>query len=290
MYCINVHTFISGRQIGSEQGTPPTIRNASIAGFCKQLLYLQTGFSGFSAYQSNFESLWSLGTSYTTWTSFNQCHIKFRRPKGDINAPRYHLISNVVSFNDCDVIYFANCKLPIPLVFKAPKVNINGGNIEGGVVLSGDFTTVGGGKLNNVFYTNVRHKCLGTILSDTYTGVNIKLFGDKPIPGYAKIITRKDQKFNLEKQTYKFIYLGGYKIAENKGETSFRLKKDKNIVPLGSSVVAYSRQHKTHLGYVSKVEGNLITLKGVPKLNKEMEMDVYLCVLFTLNDVIEKDI
>ena len=290
VYCTGVHTFISGRQIGGVRGTPPTIRNVSIAGFCKQLLNLKTGFSGFSAYQSNFESLWSLGVSNTTWTSFNQCHIKFFKPTREISVPQYHFRSNsILSFNDCDIIYFSNCKLQIPFVFKSMRVNITGGNIEGGLVFADQFTNRGGEQLHNVSFRNVRHKCFGSVLSDTYTGVIPNKMNGKFVPGNVTVVTASNKVYKQSRNTYKLENRGKFQIKEGDkgtiylvGEGVAKLNINDNLIVAKNFTL---KKVKPALGFVQGKDSEKVFLVGCPKEVIGHTVLVSKCSLYKISKV-----
>lgn len=299
VYAIGIHTFVSGSQIGSQGGTPPSLRNINIAGFCRSLVDLNTGFSGFSAYQSYFESIWSLGVANVNFVSFNQCHIKFYHPSDKVGTPPVHLKSNVnVSFNDCDIAYFSNCKERIPFIFDARHITLNGGQIEGGIVTTGGVSNAGGDQVHKVTYNDVLVKCKSTMISQHYSGrIRSSLYGQYYVGG-ATIDTYDGKSYKISGDTYLVEYTEKAKLKPiNESEAYFisadsrSYKTQDNLfsstpvkcaLPNGQNLSV-----RPALGYISRINKDSVFVKGVNRNVVNIPLDIYLIDYHYLSPEIE---
>ncbi len=279
VYAIIIHTFINGRQIGQQYGTPPMVSNLNLAGFCKELVNLNTGFSGIHFYRSYMESLWSMGRAIATAVSFDQCQFQLFPPNEDVFAPPFMLYSVApVSFRDCAIEYFSNCTYGFPFVINAPSVYVSGGTIEGGLLTSGGFTSTGGGAMNHVIFNQVKIKCLGKVAGikpNTNSisnldgqiilgGETLNLY-DKSIylnnGGTYKIIPVGNETISIDRKTKKGIIITKqpelYEVGQLLFPTNDNLNPAEVMMTVGGNV-------NYCLGYVSSVVGQKVEISGIP--------------------------
>lgn len=292
VYATFVHTFFSGEQIGKKNGTPPMVSNLNLAGCCKYFAYFHTGFSPLYVTQSHVESLWSLGFINTTDVSFTQTQIKFIKPNNDYFLAPFHLYSSrSVSFKDCTLEYFNNCKSKIPFILISKKLTIDGGYVEGGVVVANGITNSGGDELHNVDFINTTMRCENSIISMNDRGlVKGKIFGQILVGG-AQFLSSEGVLYKNDGKTYDVRHIeksaidndsiekkitfsckepGSYRIGDNlfvDGQYDYKFDDDR-IIKL-----------RLGLGYVSHIEGNVITMTGGSNLIRNKEYDIY-CVEF----------
>lgn len=277
VYALFLHTLISGKQIGNQIGTPPTISNLNLAGFCKRVFDLRTGFSGLNVYRSYFESIWSLGVSQTISTSFHQSQIKFYIPDNLIQASPYHLYSdNVVAFRDCSIEYFNNCNTPLPFLFRSKELIITGGQIEGGVVVSDGITNKGGDDLNKVQITGTFIKCLGKVAGKKATQKPTSKLNDEIVMGGEMLITTEEDIIINQSTTYNVANLETANILLRKNKNSAVITSAiKQAYKIGDNLfidvpikVSISESENinlyTYLGYVSNIDEKQITVSGIP--------------------------
>ncbi len=275
VYAIFVHTFINCKQIGSQNGTPPTVDNANIAGFCKQVLNVLTDFSGISFNRCNMESIWSLGVAMSNATSFNQCQIQFQVPDNKIFAPPFHIYNNnVTSFRDCSIEYFNNCNTKMPFMMHSRAVLISGGLIQGGVVVADGYTNSGGDNLNKVTFDNVMINCLGQMAGRKSTSVpasnfDFILMGGETMIADGNIYVNSNTTYNVYSIENATVTIDA---ATKKGKI---ITKNPQLYKLGlnlfpedfadASVLGVGQKIKTYLGYVSAINGNTIEITGIPQ-------------------------
>ncbi len=289
VYALFLHTFISGRQIGSQIGTPPTVSNLNLAGFCKQVIDIKTGFSGVNFYRSYLESIWSLGLANGLSTSFDQCQISFNTPNVDFFMPPFQLwADNTVAFRDCNIQFFTNCTVKMPMLFKAKSLILSGGSVEGGVVVADGITNAGGDDLHKVSYDNVFIKCIGKVAGKKVSekpGVNIK---NEIIMGGEIILSSGGDMYLNSGTTYDIDYVEDASIHINYLEkTADFICKDGLKYSIGDNIFTlqdvdprvggFSMQGtiRSALGYVSKIETNKITVSGVPVGFKDGKERIY---------------
>lgn len=289
-YILGINTLFSGVQIGQQYGTPPTIENVSIAGFCKQIVDMSTGFSGFTVNKSYFESLWSIGRCNATFVSFNQTQLKFLPPSDLIFAPLLHLNSNTIAtFNQCDIAYFSNCTYLIPFMFQAKQIILNGCQVEGGLIFPSGISNAGGENLHNIEYNNVFVRCLGSTISTNYSGKILSNLYYQPFIGGARVRSFYDNKY---------LALNGDTYLVNFVESSAKIERDKegffyfeslnskkyhngdNLLSgtfINNYIGGINAPLRPHLGFVSKIDGNRIYLTGMPKDVINLPLEIYTC-------------
>jgi Pectate lyase superfamily protein len=278
VYALFLHTFISGTEIGEKNGTPPTISNINIAGFCKQVMDIQTGFSGINYYRCYMESIWSLGISNGLSTSFDQCQIVFEDPNDKYFVSPFLLYAtNVVAFRDCNLMYFSNCSVKAPMLFKSENLTLSGGTIEGGVVVADGYTNSGGDALHKVSFDNVKIKCLGKVAGIKTTekpNVNLK---DQIIMGGEVYLSAEGEMYVNSGATYDEYYLEEVNIKiDLLSKTASFVSVDSRKYKIGDNIFTLkdidvnkagfklNTTIRSPLGYVSKIMKNTITLSAVP--------------------------
>ncbi|MCB0746280.1 MAG: hypothetical protein KDC90_02350 [Ignavibacteriae bacterium] len=276
VYALFLNTFVSGTQIGSGNGTPPSISNVNLAGFCKQVFDIQTGFSGLNVYRSYFESIWSLGLSRGLSTSFDQCQFSFVAPNHDIFMPPFQLYtSNSTSFRDCNIQYFNNCNTPMPYLFRSLELLISGGSVEGGVVVADGITNAGGDDLHKVTLQNVFIKCKGKVAGKKSSEKPVSNIRNEIIMGGEAILSSdgdvlinqgstytieftENSALTIDRQLKTLSFLAidteKYKIGDN-------LFSDKSVTfPMNETFLTIN----TYLGFVSGIKENKVIVSGVP--------------------------
>ncbi|MGB4837359.1 MAG: hypothetical protein WBP08_00065 [Saprospiraceae bacterium] len=290
VYALFLHTFISDVQIGNQIGTPPTISNLNLAGFCKQVIDIKTGFSGVNFYRSYLESIWSLGVSNGLSTSFDQCQISFNTPNVDFFMPPFQLwADNTVAFRDCNIQYFANCTVKMPIVFKARSLILSGGSIEGGVVVSDGITNAGGDDLHKVSYDNMQIKCMGKVAGKKVSEKPHVNISNEIIMGGEVIISSDGGMYLNSGTTYNVDYMEDASIQINYlDKTADFISKDGLKYRIGDNIFTLQDVNPTSagfspqgtirsaLGYVSRVEANKITVSGVPMGFKDGKESLYI--------------
>lgn len=278
VYALFLHTFVSGSQIGSKNGTPPTISNVNLAGFCKQVFEIRTGFSGLNVYRSYFESIWTLGVCLGLSTSFDQCQISFTLPNEDYFSPPFQLYTNnSTSFRDCNIQYFNNCTVPMPFLFRSESLLISGGSVEGGVVVADGYTNAGGDDMHKVVLENVKIKCLGKVAgkkSSEKPAVNLK---DEIIMGGEVVLSSDGSIYVNMGTTYIQNYVEDATIQiDPKFKTAHFTTKDTKNYEVGDNIFTLQDVDpklsgfivqstvRSPLGYVSNISQNKITVSGVP--------------------------
>ena len=284
IYGLYLHTFINGLSIGDQLGTPPTVSNVNLAGGIKQLLNLSTTFSPTRISNSYFESIWSLGYAYTNSVVFDKCHIKFKLPSTEIFAPPYQLYAkHIAIFRDCSIEYSNGCNTRMPIIFKSQQLLISGGFIEGGVIGSNGYTNNDpGGDINSIKYDNVYISCLGNvpnkIAGARFMNIPTDNVDGRRLVGGDKVGTAYKTEFKNNDGTYNIRYLesitsididsvsktasfvtninsGQYQIGDN-------LFTNKFIYP--DSINMSGGILKPFLGFVSDIDGDTITVTGIP--------------------------
>ncbi len=278
VYAMFVHTFIDGTQIGSQNGTPPFVRNLNLAGFCKQLVNTNTGFSGINFSQCYLEGVWSLGMAIGDYVSFDQCQIKFAKPTSEFFMPPFLLhTNNVATFNNCDIQFFDNCKTRMPILFNASSVKISGGSIQGGVLLAGGYTNAGGDAMHNVSLDNVQIRCLGKIAGKPNSAIPKSNLKDEIIMGGEVRSTNGGILFVNHSTTYHTYFTETQNIKINQTDkTAFFTTTKPGQYKIGDNLVTdqyvpsksagFSKNIKVRspLGFIVEINGNQITLQGVP--------------------------
>jgi hypothetical protein len=280
VYAIIIHTFINGRQIGQQYGTPPMSSNVNIAGFCKELLNLNTGFSGIHFYRSHMESIWTLGRAIGTAVSFDQCQFQFYPPSTEIYAPPFLLYAvNPVSFRDCVLEYFSNCTYKMPFIINAPAVSISGGSIEGGPLFAGGYSNAGGEAMHRVKYDNVKINCLGKIAGKKTSAVPLSNLDGQIIMG-GEMLTSNDGKMLVYNQTtFQVDGLEKATITINE-KTKKGIIKTANpklykigdvLFPEAANVdpalckMSVGNAVNFSFGYVSAITNNEVEITGIPQ-------------------------
>lgn len=277
IYALLLHTLVSGVQIGNQQGTPPTISNVNLAGFCKKVFDIKTGFSGLNVYRSYFESVWSLGVSNGISTSFDQCQLKFHKPDREIPGPPFHIYSDrVVSFRDCSIEYFDNCNTPMPFLMRSKELLISGGQIEGGVIVADGITNAGGDDLHKVQLQGVFIKCMGKIAGKKATMKPETKLKDEILMGGEVIMTNEGEMIVNTSTTYNIEYMEKALInsQNNQGQISFTSIKPSEY-KVGDNLFSDSNLDlksiglpkltiRTFLGYVISILNNKVIVSGAP--------------------------
>lgn len=276
VYALFLHTLVSGTKIGSKNGTPPSVSNVNLAGFCKEVFDIHTGFSGLNVYRSYFESIWSLGLSRGLSTSFDQCQFSFAVPNKDFFMPPFHLYTtNSTSFRDCNIQYFNNCNTPMPFLFRSNELFISGGSIEGGVVVADGVTNSGGDDLHKVTLQGVFIKCKGKVAGKKASEKPSTNVNDEIIMGGEAIITSDGDLLINQGTTYTLDYKEAsiMKIDNRFKSVSFESKNAK-IYNIGDNLfsdrtITYEANEsnisiRSYVGYVSSITNNKVTVSGVP--------------------------
>lgn len=292
IYVLHINTLVIGTQIGQQYGTPPALHNVSVAGFCKQIISMSTGFSSFSVHQFYFESLWSIGQCNANFVSFIQSQIKFHPPTNGVTIPLKHLSTNaVVSFQDCDIAYFSNCLYKIPFMFESQHVNITGGQVEGGIILPGILSNADGERIHNIFYNNVKMKCFNSNISKDYSDVIKENMKNIVVIGGARIRTHSNEEFVTKGNTYNLQYIENnitIKIEKGKAffksNNSFKYQVGDNLLTGTSIVQKSSEQFRPALGYVSEIMGDLVYILGCPEEAVVKNIDIYSVGFFKFLD------
>lgn len=301
IYALRMHTFISTSEIGEQNGTPPTVSNVNVAGFCKYVFDISTGYSSLNVYRSYFESIWSLGMTNGIHTSFDQCQFSFRKPDDKIGAPLFHLFSDrVVSFRDCDIQYFNSCRMPMPFLFKSKELLISGGSIEGGVVVADGITNKGGDQLNRVQMEGVYIKCLDRKVAGKKTTMrpqeNIR---EDIILGGEIIYTTEGDLYINSGTTYNVEYLGIVNITKDNKDYSFNKSSNVNIetgdnlfienkVTLSGSKFLEGRYIQPAIGYIKEIKENNVIITGVPEDLSLTKVRLYKVSYPRLNNILEQ--
>lgn len=283
VYALFLHTFVSGTEIGNQMGTPPTIQNANVAGFCKQIISMNTGFSGFAVSQSYFESLWSIGFCNANFVSFIQAQLKFHLPNKQMSTPLKHLESNaVVTFQDCDISYFSNCKYKIPFMFESANLNLIGGQVEGGLILPGFLSNAGGERVHRIHYKNVKMKCYNSVISQEYSGIIPSNMANNYVIGGARVRTNRNEEYITPGSTYQLerteskvvILMQNYQIYfETKNPAQYQIGD--NLITETSIEVEQGKNFRPTLGYITRIDGTKVILEGCPYevINKEVTVN-----------------
>ena len=296
VYALFLNTFVNGNQIGSKNGTPPTISNVNLAGFCKQVFVIRTGFSGLNVYRSYFESIWTLGVCLGLNTSFDQCQFSFTLPNEDYFSPPFQLYTNnSTSFRDCNIQYFNNCTVPMPFLFRSESLLISGGSVEGGVVVADGYTNAGGDDMHKVVLENVKIKCLGKVAgkkSSERPAVNLK---NEIIMGGEVIISADKEILINQGTTYfeSFIEETFIEVNQMNKEGFFKSGKASQYkigdnlftnISISGSLSGFPNDINTQspLGFVSKIEGNRIAISGIPNGFSNSKAKIYIIKYPTL--------
>lgn len=276
VYATFLHTFISGNQIGKQNGTPPFVSNVNIAGFLKQLVSLDTGFSGFWIQQSYMESVWSLGYANTNTIHFDQCQIKFCLDPTIKTYPSVHFYSNTsVFFDSCSLQFFDNCKTPAPIVIKAPQVIFNGGFIEGGVVTADGISNSGGELLHNVTFNGTLIKCLGKIAGAKTIAIPPSNLNRYILMGGDQIKDTNNNTYHNDNNTYNLEHFESAHLRQDLNRNYYIESNNPQRYQLGDNLFCTNPVYladigkntaftKARLGYVSKITNNKIFLSQVP--------------------------
>ncbi len=292
VYALHHHTFVSGGQIGNQNGTPPTISNVNVAGFTKYVFDISTGYGSLNVYKSYFESIWSLGMANGIHTSFDQCQFSFRLPDKNLGMPLFHLYADrVVSLRDCDIQYSLGCDYPLPFLFRCLELLISGGSVTGGVITANGVTNAGGDALNKVQFDGVFIKCQNHKVAGKKPTMRPAVgLNDELMMGGEIVYTSEGDMFVNSGTTYDVSSLGTtdlkYDLTNKVITCSLKdvqnLKQGDNIfthntISLGdiNSVYLKSRDIKPYLGYIDKISGNTITIKGVPEELKLKQAGLY---------------
>lgn len=287
VYALYLHNFVSGVQIGSQIGTPPTVSNVNLAGFCKYVFDIHTGFSGLNVYRSYFESIWSLGLSRGISTSFDQCQFSFQLPNSNFFMPPFQLYStNPTSFRDCNIQYFNNCTNPMPFLFRAQELLISGGSVEGGVVVADGITNAGGDDLHKVTMQGVFIKCKNKVAGKKASEKPSTNVRGEIVMGGETILTSDGDLVVNNGTTYFIDYLetASMKIINTSKELIF-MSQDITRYKLGDNLfsdrsITYDNggeliDIRSYLGYVSTIVGNKVTISGVPILHPIGKSNIY---------------
>lgn len=287
VYALFLHTFVSGTQIGSGIGTPPTVSNVNLAGFCKQVFDIHTGFSGLNVNRSYFESVWSLGLSRGLSTSFDQCQFSFVTPNQDIFMPPFQLYTtNTTSFRDCNIQYFDNCNSPMPFIFRSRELLISGGSVEGGVVVADGITNAGGDDLHKVTLQSVFIKCKGKVAgkkSSEKPTTNIK---NEIIMGGETLISSDGDILVNHGTTYILESLENSKLTvDNKSKTASFNSSDARKYRMGDNLfsdrtLTYQMEKsnfeiRPFIGFVTAISENKVTISGIPLGFKDGNASIY---------------
>lgn len=289
VYVTTINTFISGTQIGNQIGTPPTITNLNLAGFCKYLADISTGFAPFYISQSHIESIWSLGRINANEVSFVQTQIKFIKPSIDYFLAPFQLhASSVVSFDNCSLEYFDNCKTPMPITIKSKSVLLNGGHIEGGVLVANGITNNGGDELHSVIFNNVNLKCQNSIASNHRNGLHISKLYNQVWMGGSKFTSSEGIVIENISNTYDLIYItkkkividSGLKLAYMHSDNPGQFKIGDNIFVNGPHNFEFKEGLRLQLhinaGFVSEISENKIILSGISEVLNQTEYDIFI--------------
>lgn len=295
VYALFLHTLVSGVDIGQQQGTPPTVSNVNLAGFCKKAFDIKTGFSGLNVYRSYLQSVWSLGVSNGISTSFDQCQIKFYKPDDRIPAPPFHIYADkVVSFRDCSLEYFNNCLTPMPFLMKSRELLVSSGQIEGGVIVADGVTNSGGDDLHKVQLEGVFIKCLDRVSGKKATMKPESKMKNEIIMGGEMVISSEGELAVNRTTTYDFSYIEKVRISlkDNKAVwTSAKASEYKLGDNLFSGMDLSAATSgladvkiRPYLGFVSNIQGQTITVSGVPAGLTSGEHTIYR-VAFPVYDI-----
>jgi Pectate lyase superfamily protein len=277
VYALFIHTFISNREIGMQKGTPPTVQNVNIAGFCKQVLNVSTDFSPINIYRSYMESIWSLGVAMSNNTSFDQCQIQFHLPDEKIFSPPFHLYNNNVStFRDCSMEYFSNCNTKMPFAMHSRSVLMSGGFIQGGVLVANGYTNAGGDDLNKVTLDNVMISCLGKVAGKKNTAIPSTSITNQILMGGEMVTTTQGSVYVNTSTTYAMENVEQISLRiDNKTKKGFIQTKNPQLYRIGmnlfpetytdASSLGINKKIKTYLGYVTAINGSTIEVSGIPK-------------------------
>jgi len=277
IYALFLHTLVSGVQIGNKQGTSPVVTNLNLAGFCKMVFNIRTGFSGLNVYRSYMESIWSLGISNGISTSFDQCQFKFHKPDSRIPAPPFHLYADrVVALRDCSIAYFDNCNSPIPFLFRSKELIVSGGNIEGGVIVADGITNAGGDDLHKVQLDGVFIQCLGKVAGKQATQKPDSKVKNEIIMGGEVVMTSEGNLYVNQGSTYSIRFCEVAPVSKGSSGSELVLKSSNTKLytkgdNLFSDAMVDAKETglsetavRTFLGYVSDVKPGEVIIKGFP--------------------------
>jgi len=293
IYATLVHTFISGNQIGRKHGTPPFVNNINLAGGCKYLAFLRSGFTGAHFSQCYLESVWSLGVMNVNYVSFNNCQIKFLNTDGKYYTPDFHLYSNnPVQFSNSSLEYFNNCLTPIALNLYCEHLSLNGGHIESGEVVPNGITNSGGDEIHKIEIENTVLRCQNSTALGNRTGLVKAKLVNQVMPAGAHFLTSSNEsyvnngptlrvefietdklKINSLNKTAKFSsrHPGGYKIGDN------LFGPEINNIDFGYLT---KFQLRSYLGYVSNITDNVITVSGINQLLSNKKYQIHIVSAF----------
>ncbi len=150
-------TFINCTDYGSNQGTPPTLYDVSIAGGHKYLYQFNGPFAGFSMHGGHIESLYALGVSGTLPVNFFGTEIKLEVPIGTPNRTIFTSPTvaegGPINFNGGSLEWFDEYNSQ-GWVFNNSSVNFNGTAVTGGTILNKVYRN-GWTSFNGVAYKNI---------------------------------------------------------------------------------------------------------------------------------------
>jgi hypothetical protein len=288
IYALSLNTFISGVEIGKKQGTPPFVSHVNIAGFCKYVFNVQTGFSGLWVADSHMESIWSLGIALTNAVSFDRCQIQFQEPVNEFYVAPFHLYNrSVVEFRDCAIEYFSNCTYRIPFMFISRSIQLSGGWVEGGIVVPNGYTNEGGEEMNNITYDNVYIKCLDQIAGKNSYARPIENLGHEILSVGTTLKSNDQSVFTGTGNTYSIYQLGDVMltITPSSKKGSFQINNP-GIVKVGD--ILFSDQIDSldryglkgailtpAIGYISEISGSQVAVTGIPDCLRSGRMKIY---------------
>ncbi len=281
VYALHQYTFVSGGQIGDQNGTPPTISNVNVAGFTKYVFDISTGYSSLNVFKSYFESIWSLGMANGLHTSFDQCQFSFRLPDNKMGMPLFQLYADrIVSLRDCDIQYSLGCNYPLPFLFRSAELLVSGGSIIGGVITANGVTNSGGDALNKVRFEEVYIKCQNNKIAGKKSTMRPAVgMTNEIIMGGEIIYTTEGDIYVNSGTTYDVSFIGITDINFDKKQQTATFKINniqglkvgdniftENALKIISTNSTYlkNRDIVPFLGYIENINGNIITTKGVP--------------------------
>ncbi|GEM_PF-6924587 len=289
IYATYIHTFISGNQIGRQHGTPPFVNNINIAGGCKYLAFLRSGFTGAHFNQCYMESIWSLGVFNVNHTSFDNCQIKFMNPDGRHYIPDFHLFSNnPVSFSNSSLEYFNNCKNPIALNLYCEHLTILGGHIEAGVVMPNGITNNGGDEIHNIDVNNTVLRCQNSTAIKNRIGMVEAKLANHVMINNSRFQTSKKEVYENNSTTYRLDYIEKarltvdaiHKTAKFQTSNPGAYRVGDNLFSPETISIDFGYltklQIRTCLGYVSAVNGKEVTLSGINSMINDKNYQIYL--------------
>lgn len=279
MYSLGqTRTFINCTDYGSNQGTPPSLYDVSIAGGTKYLYQFNGPFAGFSMHGGHIESLFALGVGGDLPVNFFGTEIKLEVPTVTFTSPTVAEGSGPVNFYGGSLEWFDNY-LSEGWVFNTTAVNFNGTKVTGGTVVNkvyrNGWTSFNGVPYKNIYGQNTLWQAKDIFGTDQsiYSGFYV-------IPG-MKI---KNTNFiddagswtseSIDNQIENQLIESATVVVDSTNHSGYFRVADPNKYQLYEDIVTttaiddpsdiFTANGYSHLGFISAISGDTIKIAYVP--------------------------